>query len=165
MAHEISSLIKERVFYTETGGEESGEKMVKALDATNILVRIPKSYAKDPVFFASELLETPIVDPQTESRVVINTRAGTIVISGDVEIGDVVVTHKSVVVDATQTDAFMPIDLDNSGLGTPEGAPKPKLQTLVDQLNALKVPTSDMIEIICGIERNGKLHGKLIIDR
>jgi hypothetical protein len=26
------------------------------------------------------------------------------------------------------------------------------------------VPTADMIEIIRGIERNGKLHGRLIID-
>ena len=46
------------------------------------------------------LLEIPIEEPQTESRVVINPRAGTIVISGDVEIGDVIVSHKNVVVDA-----------------------------------------------------------------
>jgi hypothetical protein len=35
----------------------------------------------------------------------------------------------------------------------------------VNQLNSLKVPTSDVIEIIRGIERNGKLHGRLIIDQ
>jgi flagellar basal body P-ring protein FlgI len=38
------------------------------------------------------------------------------------------------------------------------------LQELVNQLNALKVPTTDMIEIIRGINENGKLHGRLIID-
>jgi hypothetical protein len=53
-------------------------------------------------------------------------------------------------------DTFAAIDVDESG--------KPKLQTLVNQLNALRVPTADMVEIIRGIERNGKLHGKLIIE-
>jgi flagellar P-ring protein precursor FlgI len=95
-------------------------------------------------------------EPQTESRVVINPRAGTIVISGDVEIGDVIVSHKNVVVDATTSPSFSAIDVDQSSA--------PKLQTLVDQLNSLKVPTADMVEIIKGIERNGKLHGRLIIE-
>ena len=38
------------------------------------------------------------------------------------------------------------------------------MKQLVDQLNTLKVPTEDMIDIIVGIERNGKLHGRLIIE-
>jgi flagellar P-ring protein FlgI len=101
-------------------------------------------------------LEIQLEDPQAESRVVINPRAGTIVISGDVEIGDVIVSHKNVVVDAATAPAFAAIDVDQSSA--------PKLQTLVDQLNALKVPTADMVEIIRGIERNGKLHGRLIIE-
>ena len=56
----------------------------------------------------------------------------------------------------TTSPTFAAIDVDQSGA--------PKLQTLVDQLNSLKVPTSDMVEIIKGIERNGKLHGRLIIE-
>jgi hypothetical protein len=38
------------------------------------------------------------------------------------------------------------------------------LEQLVTQLNSLKVPTADVIDIIRGIERNGKLHGRLIIE-
>jgi hypothetical protein len=68
----------------------------------------------------------------------------------------VIVTHKNVVVDATTIPSFTAIDVDESS--------KPKLDQLVNQLNALKVPTSDVIEIIRGIERNGKLHGRLIIE-
>ncbi|MEX0641829.1 MAG: flagellar basal body P-ring protein FlgI, partial [Pirellulales bacterium] len=111
---------------------------------------------RDPVAFASDLLEIRIEEPQTESRVVINPRAGTIVISGDVEIGDVIVSAKNVVVDSAAAPQFGRIDVDDSS--------KPKLTTLVDQLNSLKVPMADMIEIICGIERLGKLHGRLIIE-
>jgi len=88
--------------------------------------------------------------------VVINPRAGTIVISGEVEIGDVIVSHKNVVVEATTAPTFASIDVDQSSA--------PKLEQLVQQLNSLKVPTADVIEIIRGIERNGKLHGRLIIE-
>lgn len=156
MASEIVKLIREQLGYTETGDVNATEQMVQALDASNIRVKIPELAMRDPVAFASDLLEIRIEEPQTESRVVINPRAGTIVISGDVEIGDVIVSHKNVVVDATTAPTFAAIDVDQSSA--------PKLQTLVDQLNSLKVPTADMIEIIKGIERNGKLHGRLIIE-
>ena len=156
-ANEIVYLIRQQLAYSESGEGKDGELMAKAIDASNIVVRIPEVYVRDPVAFASDLLEIRIEEPQTESRVVINPRAGTIVISGDVEIGDVIVSHKDVVVDATQqAPAFAAIDVDESSM--------PKLQTLVDQLNLLKVPTADMVEIIRGIEKNGKLHGRLIIE-
>jgi flagellar P-ring protein precursor FlgI len=156
MANDIVSQIRERLLYSETNSAKAGDEMVHAVDAANVVVKIPELFMRDPVAFASDLLEIPVQEPQTESRVVINSRAGTIVISGDIEIGDVIISHKNVVVDATQAPTFSAIDVDDSG--------KPKLQTLVDQLNSLKVPTADMIEIIRGIERNGKLHGRLIIE-
>ena len=153
---EIAQLIYERMANYETSDAKSTDEIVRAIDAANILVRIPESWTKDPVGFASDILETRIAEPEPEARVVINPRAGTIVISGDVEIGDVIVSHKSVVVETESAPAFAPIDVDQSSA--------PKLEQLVTQLNSLKVPTSDVIEIIRGIERNGKLHGRLIIE-
>jgi flagellar P-ring protein precursor FlgI len=136
---------------------ESEESYVEAIDAANIRVRIPDLYKDDPVGFATELLDILVFDPEPEARVVINSRAGSIVISGDVEIGDVIISHKNVVIEAgAASNSFTAIDTDKSGA--------PKLNELVNQLNALKVPTGDMIEIIRGIEQNGKLHGRLIID-
>ena len=38
-----------------------------------------------------------------------------------------------------------------------------KLKTLVDALNAIKVPTEDIIDILKGLERNGRLYGRLVI--
>jgi flagellar P-ring protein precursor FlgI len=156
MANDVVSLIREKLLYSDSSNAKANDDRVRAVDAANIIVRIPELYMHDPVAFASDLLEIQVQEPQTEARVVINSRAGTIVISGDIEIGDVIISHKNVVVDASQAPSFAAIDVDDSG--------KPKLQTLVDQLNSLKVPTADMIEIIRGIERNGKLHGRLIIE-
>ena len=93
-----------------------------------------------------------------KTTVVINERTGSIVISGDVQIGDVVVSHKNIVVDATvQVPPFTKVDQQ-------EGGDSAKLTALVDALNALKVPNADAIDIIKNIERSGKLHGHLIIE-
>jgi flagellar P-ring protein precursor FlgI len=158
-ADEISKMIWEQMVTYDDTTPSPNETIVRAIDATNIVVRVPDSVRNDPVGFASDILETRITEPEPEARVVINTRAGTIVISGEVEIGDVIVSHKNVVVQAAATpalDSFAQIDIDQSN--------KAKLDQLVAQLNSLKVPTADVIEIIRGIERNGKLHGRLIID-
>jgi flagellar P-ring protein precursor FlgI len=156
-AWEITQLINEKL---STESETAGtDVMARAIDATNIVVRLPVSELSDPVGFASDILDMRVLEPEPEARVTVNSKAGTIVISGDVEIGDVIVSHQNVVVEAAATpvDSFATIDVDASN--------RPKLDLLVSQLNALKVPTSDVIEIIRGIERNGKLHGRLIIDK
>ena len=131
------------------------QQFVVALDATNIRVRIPDSYRVDPVAFTAEVLETIISEEDPEARVVINTRSNTIVISGDVRIGDVVVVHKNVVVEAGISAEVTALDD-----GT---ASNPSLERLVEQLTRLKVTEADVIEIIRRIDRAGKLHGKLII--
>jgi flagellar P-ring protein precursor FlgI len=107
----------------------------------------------------------PMLDPQTEARVVINEQAGSIVIDGDIEIGTAIITHKNMVIEAGGAAAqqggpvasrFVPVDTSP--------APPPKLKALVETLNTLKVPTSDVIEIIKGLDRAGKLHGDVIIE-
>jgi flagellar P-ring protein precursor FlgI len=155
-AAEIAQLIYERLANYEATDSRTIKDMVRAIDAANIVIRIPETFSRDPVSFASDILETRIAEPEPEARVVINPRAGTIVISGEVEIGDVIVSHKNVVVEAGASPTFAQIDVDKSSA--------PKLEQLVAQLNSLKVPTADVIDIIRGIERNGKLHGRLVIE-
>ena len=136
-----------------------GVPLARAINQVNVEVTIPAQYRDDPVLFVSQVLATPLMDQQTSPRVVINERAGSIVISGDVEIGAVVVTHKNVVVETGAPPAagrFVRLD--------PEQAETPKLKALVEALNAVNVPTEDIIDIIKGIDRNGKLHAMLIIE-
>jgi flagellar P-ring protein precursor FlgI len=155
-AAEIARLIYEQMSNSGITEGRGPEEWVRAMDAANIKVRIPKIDENDPVGFTAVLLDSRIEEPEPESRVVVNPRAGTIVISGEVEIGDVLVTHKNITVEAIASPAFSPVDIDESN--------KAKLDQLVTQLNSLKVPPADMIDIIKGIERNGKLHGRLIIE-
>lgn len=146
---------------SQLGLQNSAGPLARALDQLSIEVQIPPQYKDDPVKWTYQLLALPILEPRTGSRVVINERAGSIVISGDVEIGAVVVTHRNVVVDATVTTTgpngrFKPLDVGET--------PAPRLKNLVEALNSLQVPTDDVIDIIKGLERNGKLHAQLIIE-
>jgi flagellar P-ring protein precursor FlgI len=133
-----------------------GDGFVRAINASNIEVRIPDEYRGDEVSFAAEVLEATIYSPEPEARVVINQKTGNIVISGDVTIGDIVVARKSVVIEAGQTAEFTAVDTEQTQ--------DAKLQGLVTALNSLKVPHEDVVEIIKGIAQSGKLHGRLIIE-
>lgn len=139
---------------------QSGEATpAKAVNAHTIVVKVPQQYRDDYVLFVSQIMSLTMSEPTTEARVVINERAGSIVIGADVEIGAVVVSHKNIVIETENNlpnDRFVPID--------PSGTQTTKLRSLVAALQAVKVPNADIIEIIKGLDRNGKLHGRLIIE-
>jgi flagellar P-ring protein precursor FlgI len=144
---------------SEPAFQGNGSALAKAINQVNVEVAIPPQYREDPVLFVSQIMALPILEPRTGARVVINERAGSIVISGDVEIGAVVVTHKAIVVETGNAAAggqFRPIDIPDSSA--------PKLKSLVETLNTLHVPTEDIIDIIKGLDRNGKLHARLTIE-
>jgi flagellar P-ring protein precursor FlgI len=134
-----------------------GDAFVQAINASNIVVQVPQEYQSNPVEFVAAILnDTEIYSPDPEARVVINERTGSIVISGDVTIGDVVISHRDVVVEAGQPAGF-------TSLGT-EQTESTKLNALVTALNAIKVPDKERIAIIKEIARSGKLHGRLIVE-
>ena len=157
VAQEIADIINSQYKFSV---QATDGRLAKALSAVNVEVHIPPQYKDDPVLFVAEIMGLPISEPQTESRVVINEKTGSIVISGDIEIGAVVVTHKNMVIEtgggAVSADRFIPVD--------PNKNTTAKLKGLVEALNAIKVPKEDVIDIIKGLERNGKLHGTLIIE-
>lgn len=137
----------------------SDTPLARAINQGNIEVTIPIQYRDDAVSFVSQVLALPIMEPQTGARVVVNERAGSIVISGDVEIGAVAVTHKNIVIETGVGSSAKPfVGLD------PVDPSSPKLKALVETLNAVHLPTEDIIEVIKGLDRDGKLHAPLIIE-
>ena len=138
--------------------QSGGLPPAEGLDAVNISVTIPPQYRSAPAMFVSQVLALALLmEPETGARVVINERAGSIVITGDVEIGAAAIAHKNVVVEtggATTAGQFVQLDIQET----------PKLKALVEALNAVNVPTVDTIEIIKRINRSGKLYGRLIIE-
>ncbi len=116
VAQDTAELINSQLNYQNTDGY-----LARALNQVNIEVTIPQQYRDDPVLFISQVLSLPTLDPQPEARVVINEKTGSVVVSGDVEIGAVVVTHKNIVIETGTANSsgnrFVPIDADKSAPG------------------------------------------------
>jgi flagellar P-ring protein precursor FlgI len=148
----------------------NGETLATAVDPKNVLVQIPQIEQAHPDSFISRVQSLgPIPLLATEARVQINERTGTMIITGDVEISPVVISHKGLTI-STVSPTPVPtvinpitkqkdvIPLDTTGTG---GA---KLNDLVSVLDQLKVPAEDRITIIEELYKTGKLHAKLIIE-
>ena len=132
--------------------------VARAIGPVNIEITVPEAYHQDPVAFVAQILEMRIFNPTTKSKVVINERAGTIVIGADVQIGAVVLSHKNLIIEppaGTSAAKFVELDTTNT--------PVARLQDLVDALNAVRLPTKDIIQIIKTLEASGKLHGQVVV--
>jgi len=132
--------------------EVGTNRIASAISAHVVEVTLPKLYLDDPVDFVARLLDVDIDNPQSEARVVINTRSKTVVIDGDVEIRPVVISHKGLRVEVgAQPGPF--VALNTQGPERPQ-----QLQDLILGLEQLRVPIEDIISIIRELHRSGALH-------
>jgi len=153
-AQEVADLINAQPFFQ--GRDPYRQGIAKAVDAKNIVITIPEQYRDAKVLFVTQILDTRIVNPRTEARVVVNERTGTIVIGADVRVGAVAVTHGNLVIETGgPASPLLPVDPDGRG-----GA---DLKALVAALDRVKVSAKDKIDIIKTIEKTGNLYGKLIV--
>ena len=148
-----------------------GPDIATAVDQKNVVVEVPVEARSSPAGFISQILQS-YVDPTqigSGARVVINERTGTIVISQNVQISPVIISHKGLTITALTPPLvptpenpqpnelrFLTLDPQNRG-----GA---QLADLMNAFNQLKVESQDRIAIIKEIHRSGKLHAQLVIE-
>jgi flagellar P-ring protein precursor FlgI len=139
-------------------GASSSEPIAKAIDQVNIVVRIDDRYRDNTVAFIAEVLDTQIVPPKHDARVVIDKRNGSIVIGDNVMVGRVAVAHRNLSIETGNAPSIGPfLEIDQSDTSTT------RLKALVSALNALKVSPDDIMDIITSLERSGDLYGRLIV--
>ncbi len=150
--------------------------IARAIDQRNIVIDVPMWQREDLASFMSEILRAPL-SPEflnTEAKVVINERTGSIVMSGDVRISPVMISHAGLVITTLNPapppnpaeprpieSHFVAMDPEGRGESAPPGE---RLSDLVAAFNQLKVPAQDRIEIIKLMHRAGELHAKLIVE-
>ena len=148
-----------------------GPNIAKALDQKNIVIDVPRYELEDPAAFISQILRS-YVDPSqisTGARVVINQRTGTIVVTGNVQISPVIISHKGMTI-TTITPPIQPTELNRQEHDVnfvpidPEKRGGAKLGDLLAAFNQLKVEAEDRIAIVKEIHRSGKLHAQLIME-
>ncbi len=144
----------------QTRSSQSPQKMATAVDQTHVVVSIPELYQAEPVEFVSRILNLPLVNVANQKRVYINERDGVVVIGEDVTFAPVAVSFGNLTFTPRANN-----DPNSRFVGLPDGADQnPKLKSLVDGLNVLNIPTSDVISIIKGIYKQGNLYGELVVE-
>jgi flagellar P-ring protein FlgI len=156
----INNLPENSLLEGSSSSRESNTAKVtraRAIDSLHIEVNIPEIYLDKPIKFLSYVLKTPVDLPHNRTRVVINEREGVVIIGEEVRIAPVLITHQNLRIEATQQNGFVSVDP-----GEDPDAKNPKLKALADALNALDVPTQDLIAIIKSLKRKGDLYGEVI---
>lgn len=160
MASQIAKLINDG---------EDGQQWAVPVSEKEIVVRIPPGEQQYPANFISRLQQLPLDPVPAEARVVINERTGTIVITGDVEISPVVISHKGLTITTTLPEPVPtprnPVNKSTDVVALDPGRKgDAKLQDLINAMDQLKVPVQDRIDIVKELHKTSKLHAKLIVE-
>lgn len=162
LANQIATVIS-----AEEGRD--GAPIAVAMDPRTVEIQIPQWERERPDAFIARVqrLQIPLM-PQ-EARVTVNTKTGSILLSGDVEISPSVISYKGLSIQAVVPKAApsikAPVVTVQNAVGLQTGdIGSAKLQDLVTAFDQLKVPPEDRINIVRDLYRSGRLHAKLIID-
>ncbi len=154
-----------------------GEEHATAIDAGTVRISAPQPLAHRPVEFLAEALSLR-VRPSVPARVVLNERTGTVVLGGDVRIGQVSVTHGNLTISVERRlGVSQPAPFSRRGrtVVVPEGevvaeedlgaslsiAEGSRVEELVDALKEIGVTPRDLIAIFEAIQAAGALHAEL----
>jgi flagellar P-ring protein FlgI len=148
----------------------------KAEDASTVLVNVPENMRNDYMSFIARA-EVAEFNPNTNSRIVLNGKTGTVVSGATVQIDEVAVSHGSITIQvanaqtaATPTFIGQATAINNQQLNVQE----PRTETrvlpavsnagqLAQALNSLGVAPLDIISIFQAIKKAGALHAELVV--
>ena len=166
--------------------ESFGEGMATPLDKNSIRVRAPAD-ANQKVGFVSMLENLEVEKASPPARIVINSRTGTIIISGNVKVSAAAVSHGSLSVqvkenlNVDQADALAAGAGANAIAGPAAVTPDTEitveeetaqaflfgsgvsLSDLVDSINSVGATSSDLVAILEALREAGALNAELIV--
>jgi flagellar P-ring protein FlgI len=123
-----------------------------------IALNIP--FNSDHVDYLSKILAVKVDVPE-RTRIVLDTRTGTIVSGGNVAISAVMVTHNGMQIEVKNAKNYAyGDDRAPANAMVNEGA---TVKELVDNLNKLGLTSAEIIDVIKAIHAAGALHGELTV--
>ncbi len=157
-----------------------GQNITKATDPTTVVLNIPNNRRGDMVALLAEIVQLSIETDQI-ARIVIDEKAGVIVMGRDVRIDELAIAQGNLTVTVTESEQVSQPNafaqqgntetVDRTSVQIDEGDDKRltvlpegvSLQELVDGLNALGVGPRDMISILQTIKAAGALQAEIEI--
>lgn len=157
-----------------------GARLARMLDAGTVLLDTSVLRGVSPAHLVSRI-ENIAVTPETQARVVIDHRSGTIVMGEDVRISRVAVSQGGLTLrvrempEVVQPSPFASGDTvvvprssaditHEPGVGLAELVGESSLSDVIAGLNALGVRPRDLIEILKSIHAAGALHAEMVIN-
>ena len=150
------------------------DRLAAAENAKSVHVLVPTADRADPAPFIAALLSTP-VDPtliEVGARIVINEQTETIIVTKDVEIGPVAISHANMRMNSISPEYQLVFGQGTAeptqgtwiGLDVRKGDPRQSthLNTMLEQMRGMNVPVKDQIQIIYELQRSGALHAEII---
>ena len=142
-----------------------------AVDARTVRVVVPPTERGNPQAFFGDVMRTDVTSALRElpAQVICDTRAGVIVMTGDVMVSPAVITHRDLTITTTipppPPDAPRVEQRGFAGIETrADDADRSRLEDLIAAFDQLKVPPVEQIRILQMLHRAGKLHARLIVD-
>jgi flagellar P-ring protein precursor FlgI len=155
-----------------------GPNTANPIDSTTVDVTIPDSFKAQPVPFIAQL-ESLNIKIDSNAKVVINERTGTIVMGQDVRLSTVAVSHGNLSItikeaaDVVQPNPLAPGETvvipqstvtitedDGELMVVKEGV---SISAVADALNALGATPRDLIAIFQAIKAAGAMQGELVV--
>ena len=171
---------------SKTINETFGDGMAMPLDKNSIRVRAPNDPSQK-VGFVSMLENLEVEKASPPAKIIINSRTGTIVISGDVKVMPAAVAHGSLKVtvnediNVDQADATAVGAGANANAGPAVQNPDTEIEVeeevakaflfgqgvslsdIVDSINAVGATSSDLVAILEALREAGALNAELIV--
>lgn len=154
------------------------DSLASVVNGGTVRVKVPELYLKNTSSFVTRI-ESLDVTPDSEAKVIIDERTGTIVMGENVKISSVAVAHGSLFINikeepvASQPPPLAPesaetVILPRTRLAVGEGKDKLlvipnsiSLGDVVKGLNSIGVTPRDLIAILQAIKASGALHARL----
>lgn len=169
-ASQIASQINQQYLLTT---RKLGSTVATVVNERLIRVDVPEHERESPAAFLGDVMSTEINMSMLglPATVVVNSRTGGIVVTGDVSISPAVITHRGLTITTTlpapvptpdapvvERRQWAAVDTESAKSG------QSSLSDLVKAFEQLAVPPKDQIEILQMLHRAGKLHARLVVE-
>lgn len=170
LADTINSLAPE----PEPGEEDTAQPaLATALGDDMVRVVIPEAERQHPTKFIAKVLSATFSPSllRLPAQVVVNSRTGSIIVTGNVELSPVAIAHKDMVITTVspqpvpttqnpRVDKSQWAALQTSG----RQSERTRIQDLINAFRQLDIPIPEQINILKDIERTGRLHAEVIVE-
>ncbi|MDR1484936.1 MAG: flagellar basal body P-ring protein FlgI [Planctomycetaceae bacterium] len=152
---------------------QQSREIARAVDGSFVIVRVPSENYGNPMKFMDQLLATEVfINIPMQPQVLIDENTGTIIIDEDVQVRPVVISHRDmeieirppVVPPAQEINPQRFVDVDTETKlkqFNGEAVTNTKLKALQASMDALRLSSQDMIDVIKALQQKGAIIGEV----